>query len=182
MAIAVGVELELTSDEIWEGLNQFTPVSGRCRPMRIGQCTVIDDTYNASPVSMQAACETLRDWRTSGQRILIAGDMLALGEQSRNFHEQLGQQVAACGIDRLLVLGQDAQTAADQACAAGMDAGCIGACEDMDSLRMHLDLWLGLEDVVLVKGSREMRMERVIDEIRRLADGQAIVEGQRQAA
>ena len=118
MAIAVGVELEMTSDEIWEGLSQFTPVSGRCRPMQIGQCTVIDDTYNASPVSMQAACETLRDWKTSGQRILIAGDMLALGEQSRSFHEQLGQQVAACGIDRLLVLGQDAQTAANQACAS----------------------------------------------------------------
>ena len=167
-AIAVGVELELTSDEIWEGLNRYTPVNGRCRAIRLGRSTVIDDTYNASPVSMQAACETLRDWTTSGQRILVAGDMRALGKDSRRYHEQLGQQVAACGIDRLLVLGQDAQTAADQACAAGMDAGCIGACEDMAALAMHLDLWLEPDDVVLVKGSRDMRMERVIDEIRRL--------------
>ena len=168
-AIAVGVELEMTTDEIWEGLRAFTAPDGRCRSLTIGDWTIIDDTYNASPASMQAACETIRDWQTTGQRLLIAGDMLALGEESETYHEQLGQQVAACGIDRLLVLGQDAQTAADRACAAGMDAGCIGACGDIDTLRLHLDMWLSPHDVVLVKGSRAMRMEQVIEEIKQFA-------------
>lgn len=169
-AIAVGVELDLSTNEIWEGLQHFSAPAGRCRSLSIGSWTVIDDSYNASPASMQAACETLRGWETRGRTILVAGDMMALGEQSRTYHTHFGQQVAACGIDRLLVLGKDAQTAADQACAAGMDAGCIGACEDIDTLRLHLEMWLSPGDVVLVKGSRGMRMERVIDEIRQLAD------------
>jgi UDP-N-acetylmuramoyl-tripeptide--D-alanyl-D-alanine ligase len=172
-AIAVAVELEMTSDEIWEGLRQYTAPAGRGRVETIGEWTIIDDTYNASPAAMEAACMTLSGWQTRGQKILIAGDMHALGEASERYHEQLGRQVAACGIDRLLVLGQDAQTAADQACAAGMDAGCIGACEDIDTLRLHLQLWLEPHDVVLVKGSRAMRMERVIEEIRRLAGGES---------
>lgn len=181
-AIAIGVELEMSTEEIWEGLRQFTPVAGRCNTQQIGEWTIIDDTYNASPASMQAACSTLRDWQTHGHRILIAGDMLALGEQSTHFHRQFGQQVAACGIDRLLVLGQEAQTAADQACAAGMDAGCIGACQDIDTLRLYLELWLEPQDVVLVKGSRGMRMERVIEEIRQLAGNNTVITSGRQAA
>lgn len=181
-AIAVGVELEMTTDEIWEGLQQFSAPPGRGRIETVGNWTIIDDTYNASPASMQAACQTLSGWQTRGQRILIAGDMLALGEASAHYHEQFGLQVAACGIDRLLVLGQDAQTAADQACAAGMDAGCIGACQDIDTLKLHLQLWLSPHDVVLVKGSRAMQMERVIEEIRGLTAGGSVSESSRRAA
>jgi UDP-N-acetylmuramoyl-tripeptide--D-alanyl-D-alanine ligase len=181
-AIAVAVELEMTTDEIWEGLRAYTAPAGRGRVETLGEWTIIDDTYNASPASMEAACQTLSGWQTRGKKILIAGDMLALGEASANYHEQFGLQVAACGIDRLLVLGQDAQTAADQACAAGMDAGCIGACQDIDTLRLHLQLWLGPHDIVLVKGSRAMRMERVIDEIRRLAGSDSVADSRRKAA
>ena len=85
------------------------------------------------------------------------------------FRSQLGEQVAATGIDRLLVMGKDAQQVAARAHAAGMDAGRIGACADGDTLKLLLDMWLEPGDVVLVKGSRDMRMERVIERIRRLA-------------
>src|SRR5690606_2142579 len=99
-AIAVAVELEMTTDEIWEGLRRYTAPAGRGRVETVGEWTIIDDTYNASPASMEAACQTLAGWQSRGKTILIAGDMLALGEASGHYHEQLGRQVAACGIDR----------------------------------------------------------------------------------
>ncbi|MGD9857484.1 MAG: UDP-N-acetylmuramoyl-tripeptide--D-alanyl-D-alanine ligase [Planctomycetaceae bacterium] len=168
-AAAVGMEVGLSRTQIADGLAQFEPVDGRCRPLSIGEWTVIDDTYNASPESMRAACELLRDWQGRGQRILVAGDMRALGAASQRYHTQLGEQVAACGIDRLLACGQDAQLAAERAHAAGMDAGRIGACADADTLALLLDTWLGPGDVVLIKGSRDTHMERVIELIKRLA-------------
>ncbi len=168
-AYAVGIEVGLSQTDIADGFSRFEPMDGRCRPLAIGEWTVIDDTYNASPSSMQAACELLGNWQGDGQRILIAGDMRALGANSHQYHTQLGEQVAATGIDRLLVWGKDAQQVAARAHAVGMDAGRIGACDDADTLKLLLDMWLEPGDVVLVKGSRDMHMERVIERIRQLA-------------
>ncbi|MBX3439978.1 MAG: UDP-N-acetylmuramoyl-tripeptide--D-alanyl-D-alanine ligase, partial [Planctomycetaceae bacterium] len=168
-AYAVAREVGLSRTDIEQGFAAFQPAEGRCRPLSIGEWTVIDDTYNANPRSMQAACQVLCHWQGRGQRILIAGDMRALGPQSETFHRQLGEQVAAAGIDRLLVCGKDAHLVAERAHAAGMDAGRIGACVDTETLTLLLDMWLTPGDVLLVKGSRDMHMERVIEQIKRLA-------------
>jgi UDP-N-acetylmuramoyl-tripeptide--D-alanyl-D-alanine ligase len=169
MAVAVATEIGLTPGEIEEGLVRFQPVSGRCRPLQIGEWTVIDDTYNASPASMRAACELLCHWQGRGQKILIAGDMLALGKSSLQYHEQFGEQVVAAGIDRLLVVGRQAHTSAARALALGMDGGRIGTCRDLEALTLLLDLWLEPGDIVLIKGSRGMQMEQVITRMEQLA-------------
>jgi UDP-N-acetylmuramoyl-tripeptide--D-alanyl-D-alanine ligase len=170
---AVGIEVGLSRAEIAAGFARFEPVQGRCRPRVIGPWTIIDDTYNASPASMTAACELLGGWQGGGQRILVAGDMLALGAHSQQFHCEFGEQVAASGIDRLLVYGQDAQHAAARAHAAGMDAGRIGACADAETLLILLEMWLEPGDVVLVKGSRDMHMEQVIEQLEKRAADRA---------
>ncbi len=174
MTIAVAREIGLSTNEIITGFEKFEPVDGRCRTLSVGEWTVIDDTYNASPASMEAACDLLRDWQGRGHRVLVMGDMLALGDESRTYHEQLGERIFASGIDRLIAWGTEARHVADRAHAAGMDAGCIGTCADPTTLSMLLEMWLEPEDVVLVKGSRGMQMERVIEQLKRLAQEQPV--------
>ncbi len=174
MTVAVAREVGLSTNEIITGFEKFEPVDGRCRTLSIGEWTIIDDTYNASPASMEAACDLLSHWQGRGHRVLVIGDMLALGDESRSYHEQLGERISASGIDRLIAWGTDARHVADRAHAAGMDAGCIGACADPSTLSMLLDMWLEPEDVVLVKGSRGMQMERVIEQLKRLSEEQLV--------
>jgi UDP-N-acetylmuramoyl-tripeptide--D-alanyl-D-alanine ligase len=169
MAVAVGREIGMSDEEIAAGLKAFRPAAGRCQVVRIGPWTVIDDTYNASPRSMQAACDLLRDWQGANQRVLVAGDMLELGPQSDQFHAEVGANAARAGVDCLVALGAQAAVIAGTAKHTGMDAGCLGACRDLDTLAVLLDCWLEPGDLVLVKGSRGMRMELVLERLRELA-------------
>ncbi|WP_437188065.1 UDP-N-acetylmuramoyl-tripeptide--D-alanyl-D-alanine ligase [Planctomicrobium sp. SH668] len=169
IAVAVGRQLDLSSGEIQAGLRQFVPAPGRCQTVPIGNWTVIDDTYNASPLSMSAACMVLRDWPTDGKRILVTGDMLSLGEWSQDFHRLFGQEAARSKLNRLIAVGSQAAIVAGSARKNGMDAGCLGVARDHDLAMLLLDCWLEPGDVVLVKGSRGMRMEAIIQGLHRLA-------------
>jgi UDP-N-acetylmuramoyl-tripeptide--D-alanyl-D-alanine ligase len=170
LTVAVAREVGMDDAEIAAGLQTFRSVCGRCQVLTIGDWTVIDDTYNASPRSMLAACEILRDWRGAHHRLLVTGDMLALGVDSTNYHRELGTIAAHSRADRLVAVGAQAATVAGSAMQAGMDAGCLGACHDLETLAVLLDCWLEPGDVILVKGSRGMHMERVIERLRQLAD------------
>ncbi|MCA8991949.1 MAG: UDP-N-acetylmuramoyl-tripeptide--D-alanyl-D-alanine ligase [Planctomycetaceae bacterium] len=161
-AVALGRQVDLTDEEIAAGLRMFEPVPGRCELRHIGPWTVINDTYNASPASMQAACQTLHDWQTEHKKILVAGDMLALGSASAQYHRELGQIVAACDVDQLIAVGSEAASLAGSARMSGMDAGSLGACDNLSIAELLLDCWLQPGDVLLVKGSRDMHMERVL--------------------
>lgn len=165
-AIAVAREVGIDELNVAAALNSFVPVQGRCRLEEIGPWTVIDDTYNANPASMQAACRVLADWDGFGKRILVAGDMLELGELTEHCHRQLGRWAAEAQTDRLLVYGEHAKHVVHAALEAGLSAHNLAECEDWDALLAVLDCCLEEGDVVLVKGSRALRMERVVEWLR----------------
>lgn len=170
IAVAIGKHLDLTDEEIAAGLKSFSPSPGRCEVKRIGPWTVIDDTYNASPLSMSAACQLLRDWQSGGKRILVTGDMLSLGEWSKDFHRLFGEEAARSRLNRLIAIGTQASIVTASAKKHGMDAGCLGVAPDHDLALMLLDCWLEPGDTVLVKGSRGMKMEVIVQGLQRLAD------------
>ena len=165
-AVAIAREIGLSAEVIGEGLKQFTAVEGRCRIHEIGSCTVIDDSYNANPRSMSAACDVLRNWAGPGKRVFVAGDMLELGDRSIPCHREFGVAAAQAGIDCLLVYGEFAEYVIQGALAAGMDQHCLAEFRDFEALVAVLECWLEPGDVVLVKGSRGMKMERVIERLR----------------
>jgi UDP-N-acetylmuramoyl-tripeptide--D-alanyl-D-alanine ligase len=162
-AVAVAREIGLTATQIAAGLRGFTPVAGRCVVQHIGDWTIIDDTYNANPTSMQAACRLLADWSGSGKRILVIGDMLELGDQAADYHTQLGRLAADAKLNLIVVLGEQAGHVIRGALSAGFKRHQLAECSDMAALTMVLDCSLDPGDVILVKGSRGMRMERVIE-------------------
>lgn len=172
LAVAVGRQLDLPDSEIAQGLIQYVPAPGRCQTLKIGEWTVIDDTYNANPLSMTAACHILRDWKGDGKRILVSGDMLSLGDWSPDFHRLFGEEAARSKLNKFIAVGSQSTIVAGSARKHGMDAGCLGVARDHDLALMLLDCWLEAGDVVLVKGSRDMKMEAIVEGLKRLAKQQ----------
>ena len=170
ISIAIATEFGMELDEIQAGLAHFKPESGRCAMKSIGDWTIIDDTYNASPRSMHAACRLLADWpEDRSSKVLVAGDMLELGESAIQYHQHLGRTVADSGIDFLITHGQYAETLASSAIMAGLSPHQVSVCNDLESIQLNLDCRLAPNSVVLVKGSRAMKMERVVEAIQNLA-------------
>jgi UDP-N-acetylmuramoyl-tripeptide--D-alanyl-D-alanine ligase len=141
-----------------EGLQGFAGVKGRLQ-RRTGKdgALVIDDTYNANPDSMRAAVDVLAG--VPGKRIFVMGDMGEVGDQAGQYHDEIGGYAKSHGIDRLFTLGEHALAAAHN---FGEGAIHFERIEDLiKSLRPEIDA----HAIVLVKGSRFMRMERVIEAI-----------------
>ncbi len=150
-ALAAGAHL----DDIKEGLEAIVPVAGRLQ-MRIGLrgAHVLDDTYNANPASLQAGLEVLA--ACAGEKWLVLGDMGELGSDAADLHEQAGRQARAAGIDQLFAIGVQSRRAAQT-------FGAARYFDSIDALIAALRGALHAGVSVLVKGSRFMHMERVVE-------------------
>ena len=151
-ALAAGIPLAT----VQVGLNSFRGLKGR---LQLRQAThgaqLLDDSYNANPDSVRAGIDVLA--ATVGRKILVLGDMGEIGEMSAQFHDEIGGYAKSQGIDRLLALGEASALAAHNFGAGG---------EHFTHLSQLIDVLrgeLGADTTVLVKGSRFMRMERVVE-------------------
>ncbi len=155
-ALAAGVPLAC----IAAGLSAFEPVKGRSRALSVSlqghSVTLIDDTYNANPDSMQAALQVLAE--LPGPRLLVMGDMGEVGSQGPQFHGEAGRNARAMGVEKLFALGEQSQGASD-AFGEGRHFN------DMTELTAAVLAELPHVASVLVKGSRFMKMERVVQAV-----------------
>jgi UDP-N-acetylmuramoyl-tripeptide--D-alanyl-D-alanine ligase len=169
-AAAVGHLAGLDPETIAAGLSSGRPETGRMVPIDTRRgIHLIDDTYNANPASLAAAVETLVAMAPPGRRVLVMGDMLELGPEAPALHREAGARAAAAGVDRLLARGALAEEVAAGAREAGLpaDRAVTGAPE---ALVAELTATLRAGDWVLVKGSRGMAMERILNPLREWAD------------
>ncbi len=127
-----------------------------------GDIRIIDDTYNANPASTQAALNTLKSLKDKGRAIFAAGDMRELGEHSKTLHYQTGAIAAESGIEKLYVTGEFAKDFADGALSRGMAPKDIFIGTQADILRA-LSEEIKPGDRILVKGSRSMAMEKIVN-------------------
>lgn len=157
-ASAVALEMGLTVPEIVAGLER-PPQQIRLSVLKGPRgSTIIDDTYNASPASTIAALELLSE--TKGRRVAILGDMFELGDYEETGHREVGHRAAHC-VDTLIAVGDRSRWIAEEARSAGLaDVKAV-------SNRDDVELTLGQGDVVLVKGSRGMRMEDIVNRLMR---------------
>ncbi|MFW5921355.1 MAG: UDP-N-acetylmuramoyl-tripeptide--D-alanyl-D-alanine ligase, partial [Polyangiales bacterium] len=165
-AVAVVVARDADVAQAAEALEAVTPTPGRMRLVQgAGGVTLLDDSYNANPRSTALALDTLVELaRVKGGRALaVLGDMLELGDRTEEEHEAVGRHAARAGVALLVGCGTHAGLAARSGAAEGMRAITAQSVDDgIVALRQEL----GARDVLLVKGSRSMRMERIVDALR----------------
>jgi UDP-N-acetylmuramoyl-tripeptide--D-alanyl-D-alanine ligase len=159
-AIACAVAAKVPLDFIKQGIAAFEPVNGRSRSLILKwadrQLVLIDDSYNANPDSVRAAINVLA--QSPQPRLLVLGDMGEVGTQSAEFHAEVGRYAQASGIEYLITLGELSKETAKAFSNAKH-------CQSIDEVYAQVQARLPLVETVLVKGSRFMRMERVVQTI-----------------
>ncbi len=165
-AAAAGICLQIPLDDIRAALQSFSPVGGRLNVLELpGEIHLIDDTYNANPASVKAAIGTLTEISGKGRKIAVLGDMLELGQAAAELHQDVGCKAAQCGLDKLLITGQFAEDVAKGAQDCGLPPENIyyGAKQEIFE---QLAASVASGDWILIKGSRGMRMETVVQALK----------------
>jgi UDP-N-acetylmuramoyl-tripeptide--D-alanyl-D-alanine ligase len=162
-AAAVARVMRVKPARIASGLEQVKMAAGRLevRELHAG-ITVLDDSYNANPQSMAAALDALEHWPATGRRIAVLADMLELGSAAPHCHAEIGARAAQV-VDTLLVYGQWSTEMAEGALAGGLDRAQLVQVRNHAQICAWLQEHIASDDCVLVKGSRGMRMEKVVD-------------------
>lgn len=157
-AIAVGLELGVSPGDIARGLSEYEPGKMRLTIKKFDEITVIDDTYNASPLSMAAAIEVLASL-AKGRKVAAIGDMLEMGEAGPDAHRLVGEQLVAADVAAVVTVGELASLAGVEARKHGVYAApCIAHAAAIQALREILQPG----DTLLLKGSRGMTMEKLL--------------------
>lgn len=162
-----GLVKSMNLEEIKESLKNYQPPIGRGNLLKgVKNTLIIDETYNASPQAVEAALKNLKNLAGNGRAIAVLGDMLELGPISRDAHLEVGRKVTELEINYLFTVGERAKDIARGARENGMIKDRIFEFADNPSLGKFLQEKLEAGDTVLVKGSRGMKMEEVVDEIK----------------
>lgn len=163
-AAAVALHLGVDPVEVADGLAAAAMTDMRMQVVDTASgVTVVNDAYNANPVSMRAAIDTLLGMPSRGRRIAVLGGMVELGSLTELAHFELGELVSRCGIDVLVTVGDLGERIADGARADGMDPDVVRPCAVVEEAVEVLDDLLEPGDVVLVKASRAIGLERVVE-------------------
>jgi len=156
----VGVPLA----ESAEALRHFSPPKMRLAVQDVGDVKVLNDAYNANPRSMRAAIGVMGLW-PDRRRVVFFGDMRELGPASRAAHEELGRVIAGAGVAQLVCVGTESAATAKAAVAAGMAPQAVATLADSQAAAQAANGFVRGGDLVLVKGSRLIHMEKVVEAI-----------------
>ena len=167
-ATAVAVELNVPVEAVAARAREARPLTHRGEVVRLARGVVlIDDSYNANPSAMRQALGVLAAERSVSRRVAVLGEMLELGDRSEALHEEVGRAAAAAGVDLLFAVGGlPAAALARAAAAAGIRSDNVRHCPSSDAAAEEAARSVRPGDVVLVKGSRGVRTDRVADRLR----------------
>lgn len=181
-AVAVGLEVGLTSDQVADGLRRFQNMPGRQQLQQIGDWSVIDDSYNSSPASVVAAIDCVESYEQANHRVMILNDMLDLGDQSQDLHFGIGATLATSDVEHIVALGQFGPDLVEGFQSSGGHQSRISIFQNIDHFMSMADCLLSPGDAVLVKGSRGTQMEQVVKRLTALAKANHTATSLRDAA
>jgi UDP-N-acetylmuramoyl-tripeptide--D-alanyl-D-alanine ligase len=165
-AAAAGIACGLTLREIEAGLSlAFQPSMRLERVLLPGEIVLLNDAYNANPISMKAALNTFFEMKGEARGILVLGDMLELGSHGEGLHREMGAYISSCPqVGALIAVGSLSRALAEESQKRGFSAP-VFLCEDQREACRILKQNLKSGDWVLLKGSRAMKMEKVLEDI-----------------
>lgn len=169
-AFTVGAVREMNLLAVAEALRSYEAPAGRMKVLKgIKRTLLIDDSYNASPRSVKAAIAVFKELKVvlpgDDKKIAVLGDMLELGARSQEYHEDIGRAVAASGATMAVFVGERMGDAERAAIAAGMKREHVSHFANVEEAGRYVQQQMKQGDIVLVKGSQGMRMEKVVKEL-----------------
>lgn len=164
-AIAAASNFGISYESMRKALSDYRPGYMRLNLKRINGIDIIDDSYNSNPLSMKCALEALKKY-PADTKWVVSGDMLELGRYGRYFHKEAGSAVASANAKGLLTFGSLSKATLSQARRCGMDKNKSWHCSSHDEIADILKKVAKRGDVVLIKGSRAMRMEKVLEKLK----------------
>ncbi|MGH9469524.1 MAG: UDP-N-acetylmuramoyl-tripeptide--D-alanyl-D-alanine ligase [Terriglobia bacterium] len=165
-AIAVASVFEVPREDLRSALASFRTLCHRAEIRRLpGGAILIDDGYNSNPLAMRRMLETLGSWPGAARRIVLAGEMLELGPSSPELHRGVGRECVRAGVDWLIAVGGDARFFIEGAIAAGLPPQRARFFEESAQAGQFCEAMLRTGDVVLVKGSRRVGLEKAVEAI-----------------
>ena len=167
-AIAVASDFDVPPLEIRRGLAEFQNMPQRGESITLpGPVTIINDSYNSNPQAMESMLEMLRTWPHARRRLVVAGEMLELGPQSRKLHEEVGRKCAEAKLAWLVAVQGEARFFLEGAVAAGLPVSQTRFFPEAPLAGEFCRSQLEPGDVVLVKGSRGVHLETVVEMLRK---------------
>ena len=161
-AVAVGLTLGLTKEEIIKGLDAYRTIGGRANIIKTENLTIIDDCYNANPESMKASLKTLSAF--DGRRVALVGDMKELGENEKELHREIGELIAELKLDLVIAVG-DLALEIYKAARQHIDAEWY---QSIEEAKLYMYEMLTIGDTVLVKASHSMNFAELVEQIKGL--------------
>lgn len=162
-SIATARSFGISYREIKDALASFKAPPMRMQILDLNDIKIINDCYNSNPGSLRWALQFLRDYSTQGKKIVVCGDMLELGRRAEKLHSDIGKRIARGKLDFLITVGSLSKNIASGAYSAGMSKRLIRTYHDTAEAAKFLRKITGSGDIVLIKGSRAMQMENVIE-------------------
>ncbi len=160
-ALVIAFKLGIDPESLREKVKTIHPANLRGTIREINGARFIEDCYNANPSSMQTAAELLRDMKSDGKKVAVVGDMFELGKYSDQLHKETGEALANCKTDLIIAIGEQAENILEGAKSAGMNSDQLFAVESVDVAATEIFKLVENDDLVLVKGSRGMGLERL---------------------
>ncbi|MEM9480317.1 MAG: cyanophycin synthetase, partial [Verrucomicrobiota bacterium] len=171
LAASAGWLSGLSVEEVAYGLGGVEISDGRLKIRDLRGVSIVDDSYNANPDSMRAAVDTLAELDCKGRRFAVLGGMAELGETAEEEHRKLGELVRARKIDFLLSVGDQARGITDGLSPNGGGRPMIEHFGEHEDCAEFLEANISSGDLILVKGSRSARMEKVIEQMEKKEGG-----------
>ena len=170
-AAAVGFSLNEPPENISKGLGEFSGIKGRFQIASIADGIIlVDDTYNSNPTSLCAALNAVISMVSGSGRLIVGlGEMMELGDTAINAHREAGQKVAEAGASSFFAMGEHAQEMINSAQIAGIPADCLKVMETHDEMVKEIAGIMREGDLIFLKGSRKMGLEKVVEGLQRRA-------------
>ena len=159
-AAAIALDFGMEPEEICRGIAKFKPVGGHSSIVTTDKFTILNDCYNANPVSMKAGLDVLSE--VSGRRVAIVGDMFELGEGEAKMHEEIGAYAESKGIELLVCIGELAKNCLNGTGEAGEHATLAVHYPTKEEAVADLPRLLRKGDTILVKASHGMHFEKIV--------------------
>lgn len=167
-AIAVAGLFDIPEPDLRSALSAFTPPSQRAETLHLPNgITVVNDVYNSNPRAMERMIETVATWPGAKRRLVVAGEMLELGPSAPEWHRSIGRELARWGVDWVVAVQGDARFFVEESVEAGLPPGQARFFSNAEEAGRFCCRIAEAGDVILVKGSRAVKLERVVEALRR---------------